>query len=151
MARRYLNAGDGPIKNDTIVTLDAQNGNLLDHWGSNLFYMPHGLEIDAEGNVWVTDVALHQVFKVFWQRFRPSIAHLSITSLFESVPQRQQSAQPDSRRGLRDWIGREPLLPADRRCRGFIGRVLCSRWLLQQADPQVRPERETPRHLQGRL
>lgn len=26
--------------------------------------MPHGLEIDSQGNVWVTDVALHQVFKV---------------------------------------------------------------------------------------
>lgn len=27
------------------------------------FYMPHGLTIDHEDNVWVTDVALHQVFK----------------------------------------------------------------------------------------
>lgn len=27
------------------------------------FYMPHGLTIDHEGNVWVTDVALHQVMK----------------------------------------------------------------------------------------
>lgn len=25
--------------------------------------MPHGLTIDGDGNVWVTDVALHQVFK----------------------------------------------------------------------------------------
>nr|CAH0105512.1 unnamed protein product [Daphnia galeata] len=25
--------------------------------------MPHGLEVDAEGNTWFTDVALHQVFK----------------------------------------------------------------------------------------
>ena len=25
--------------------------------------MPHGLSVDHEGNVWLTDVALHQVFK----------------------------------------------------------------------------------------
>lgn len=25
--------------------------------------MPHGLTVDSEGNVWLTDVALHQVFK----------------------------------------------------------------------------------------
>lgn len=25
--------------------------------------MPHGISVDAEGNVWVTDVALHQVFR----------------------------------------------------------------------------------------
>ena len=27
------------------------------------FYLPHGLTVDKQGNVWVTDVALHQVFK----------------------------------------------------------------------------------------
>ncbi|XP_059352035.1 peptidyl-alpha-hydroxyglycine alpha-amidating lyase 2-like isoform X2 [Daphnia carinata] len=59
----YNRIADGPIKNDTIVTLDAATGSLIDHWGSNLFYMPHGLEVDANGNTWVTDVALHQVFK----------------------------------------------------------------------------------------
>jgi len=25
------------------------------------FYMPHGLEVDANDNIWITDVALHQV------------------------------------------------------------------------------------------
>ncbi|KAF7250249.1 Peptidylglycine alpha-amidating monooxygenase [Varanus komodoensis] len=28
------------------------------------FYLPHGLSIDNHGNYWVTDVALHQVFKL---------------------------------------------------------------------------------------
>lgn len=65
---QYNRIDDGPIKNDTIVTLDAATGSLLDHWGSNLFYMPHGLEVDAEGSTWVTDVALHQVFKVQFLR-----------------------------------------------------------------------------------
>jgi len=27
------------------------------------FYMPHGLTVDPEDNVWLTDVAMHQVFK----------------------------------------------------------------------------------------
>uniref|UniRef100_A0A182IJZ6 peptidylamidoglycolate lyase n=1 Tax=Anopheles atroparvus TaxID=41427 RepID=A0A182IJZ6_ANOAO len=31
--------------------------------GSSVFYMPHGLTIDHEDNYWLTDVALHQVFK----------------------------------------------------------------------------------------
>lgn len=26
------------------------------------FYMPHGLTIDKQGNLWVTDVGLHQVY-----------------------------------------------------------------------------------------
>lgn len=62
---KYKRIDNGPIKNDTIVTLDAGTGSLVDHWGSNLFYMPHGLEVDSDGNTWVTDVALHQVMKVF--------------------------------------------------------------------------------------
>jgi hypothetical protein len=32
-------------------------------WGANLFIMPHGLTVDKDNNVWVTDVGLHQVFK----------------------------------------------------------------------------------------
>ena len=32
-------------------------------WGGSLFYLPHGLTIDHMGSFWVTDVAMHQVFK----------------------------------------------------------------------------------------
>jgi peptidylamidoglycolate lyase len=32
-------------------------------WPENLFAMPHGLTIDAHDNVWLTDVALQQVYK----------------------------------------------------------------------------------------
>jgi peptidylamidoglycolate lyase len=32
--------------------------------GAGLFAMPHGLTVDAEDNVWVTDVGFHQVFKL---------------------------------------------------------------------------------------
>jgi hypothetical protein len=33
---------------------------ILSHFS---FYMPHGLTIDSESNIWLTDVAMHQVFK----------------------------------------------------------------------------------------
>lgn len=52
-----------PIAQSTIEVFDAESGRHLRSWGANLFVMPHGLSIDAEENVWVTDVALHQVFK----------------------------------------------------------------------------------------
>ncbi len=38
-------------------------GEVLSSWGENLFLMPHGLTVDFEGNVWVTDVGLHQAIK----------------------------------------------------------------------------------------
>lgn len=51
------------IKEKTILMLDKESGKLLNSWGSNLFIMPHGLTVDHENNIWITDVALHQVFK----------------------------------------------------------------------------------------
>jgi peptidylamidoglycolate lyase len=51
------------IEKDVIYHLDAQSGKLKHSWGAGLFIMPHGLTIDAEDNFWLTDVALHQVFK----------------------------------------------------------------------------------------
>ncbi len=35
----------------------------MSSWGENRFLEPHGLRVDAHGNVWVTDRALQQVFK----------------------------------------------------------------------------------------
>lgn len=51
------------IKENTILTLDKRTGKILKNWGADLFIMPHGLEVDKENNVWVTDVGLHQIFK----------------------------------------------------------------------------------------
>ncbi|KAF8368657.1 hypothetical protein PRIPAC_86486 [Pristionchus pacificus] len=34
---------------------------VLEEHGENLFYLPHGLSIDGEGYIWVTDVGSHQV------------------------------------------------------------------------------------------
>lgn len=51
------------IKQKTVLIIDRDNGSLVNCWGSNLFIMPHGLTVDYENNIWVTDVGLHQVFK----------------------------------------------------------------------------------------
>jgi peptidylamidoglycolate lyase len=51
------------IKSKTILVIDKDNGKLLKSWGEDLFIMPHGLTVDHENNIWLTDVGLHQVFK----------------------------------------------------------------------------------------
>ncbi len=53
-----------PIAEPTIVVIDHASGKLLRTMGSNFFAMPHGIFIDREDNLWVTDVALHQVVKL---------------------------------------------------------------------------------------
>jgi len=60
----YQHVDEGPILTNTIVTLSPKTGDVLSSWGAGFFYMPHGITIDHQGNVWVTDVAMHQVFKV---------------------------------------------------------------------------------------
>ncbi|XP_050023129.1 peptidyl-alpha-hydroxyglycine alpha-amidating lyase 1-like [Dermacentor andersoni] len=54
---------DAVIKEPTICVVDPRSGALLQHWGQNMFYMPHSIHIDPDDNVWTTDVALHQVFR----------------------------------------------------------------------------------------
>ncbi len=52
---------------DPILKFD-ENGNLVKSFGAGLLVLPHGLSVDREGNVWVTDGVGkdgkgHQVFK----------------------------------------------------------------------------------------
>lgn len=55
---------NSPISQDTVISIDPIKKKVVNAWGANWFYMPHGLSLDQEGkNVWLTDVALHQVFK----------------------------------------------------------------------------------------
>ncbi|MEO5582387.1 MAG: peptidyl-alpha-hydroxyglycine alpha-amidating lyase family protein [Saprospiraceae bacterium] len=54
---------DSLISMNTILELENETGKILTSWGAYLFIMPHGLTVDKEDNIWVTDVALHQVFK----------------------------------------------------------------------------------------
>jgi len=52
------------ISSDTIVTLDRNTGKVKGQtWGGNMFYLPHGVTLDSDGNTWVTDVGRHQVLK----------------------------------------------------------------------------------------
>lgn len=45
----------GPIKDNTLVMFDSETGNVMTEWGSNMFFMPHGLHII--GNYYyITDV-----------------------------------------------------------------------------------------------
>lgn len=47
----------------TLLKFSSTTGAPDVAWGTSLFYMPHGLTVDHEGSFWVTDVAMHQVFK----------------------------------------------------------------------------------------
>ena len=52
---------------DPILKFDA-SGNLVTHFGAGMLLFPHGLHVDPDGNVWVTDNLGregkgHQVFK----------------------------------------------------------------------------------------
>ena len=55
--------GTDPINSPTLLRLDEATGEVLEAWGQDDFVLPHGLTIDAQGNQWLTDVGLHQVFK----------------------------------------------------------------------------------------
>ena len=52
-----------PMKEDAVMILDSETGQLIDSWGTGKFVVPHGIDIDTEGNIWLADVGLHQVFK----------------------------------------------------------------------------------------
>ncbi len=51
-----------PIAEPTVFVF-APDGTLIRRWGEGRFIMPHGLSIDPEGKVWITDVAREQVFR----------------------------------------------------------------------------------------
>lgn len=52
-----------PIAEPTVFVFDGPSGRLLARWGASAFIMPHGLSIDGEGKVWITDVGREQVFR----------------------------------------------------------------------------------------
>ncbi|MGV3659089.1 MAG: peptidyl-alpha-hydroxyglycine alpha-amidating lyase family protein [Prosthecobacter sp.] len=52
-----------PIDASTVSAFDGATGKLLFAWGAGRFIMPHGLAVDHEGMLWLTDVGLHQVFR----------------------------------------------------------------------------------------
>jgi DNA-binding beta-propeller fold protein YncE len=40
---------------DPVVKFDRHTGEVLTSFGAGLFVLPHGIHVDAEGNVWITD------------------------------------------------------------------------------------------------
>ena len=70
-----------PIAVPTVSVIDGRTGKLLDAWGGGHFIMPHGLTLDREDNVWITDVGRHQVFK-----FSPDGKRLLLTVGERGIP-----------------------------------------------------------------
>ena len=63
-----INCDTNPV--DPIFKFDRNTGEVLANFGAGLFVTPHGIHVDSDGNVWVTDFAEnadgtkgHQVFK----------------------------------------------------------------------------------------
>ena len=63
-----VNCDSNPV--DPIFKFDRNTGEVLANFGAGLMVTPHGLHVDSDGNVWVTDFAGnaegtkgHQVFK----------------------------------------------------------------------------------------
>ena len=63
-----VNCETNPV--DPIFKFDRNTGEVLANFGAGLFVTPHGIHVDSDGNVWVTDYAGnqaetkgHQVFK----------------------------------------------------------------------------------------
>lgn len=53
-----------PLAAPAIAVFDNRTGRFLREIGAGTFAMPHGLSVDREGNLWATDVALHEVIKL---------------------------------------------------------------------------------------
>jgi peptidylamidoglycolate lyase len=51
------------ITNDTVMVVDGPTGKLLNSWGKNMFLVPHGLTVDDQDHVWLTDCGLSEVFE----------------------------------------------------------------------------------------
>ena len=52
-----------PISSPAILCFDGRTGALVASWGANRFLVPHGLRVDHNDNIWVTDIGLQQVLK----------------------------------------------------------------------------------------
>jgi peptidylamidoglycolate lyase len=51
------------LKDPAVLVIDADTGRLVTSWGANRFLVPHGISLDDQDNVFLTDVGLQQVFK----------------------------------------------------------------------------------------
>ena len=61
--RGFTPAATTRLTEPAVLDIDARTGKLLASWGANMFVVPHGISVDWRNNVFLTDVALQQVFK----------------------------------------------------------------------------------------
>ena len=61
--RGFALAETAKLAEPTVLEIDANTGKLVSSWGANMFLVPHGITIDGQNNVFLTDVSLQQVFK----------------------------------------------------------------------------------------
>lgn len=61
--RGFDTAATELLQEPAVLEIDAQTGRLIRSWGANTFLVPHGITVDRDNNVFLTDVALQQVFK----------------------------------------------------------------------------------------
>jgi peptidylamidoglycolate lyase len=61
--RGFDTAATELLKDPAVLVIDQQTGKLVRSWGANTFLVPHGITVDQGNNVFLTDVALQQVFK----------------------------------------------------------------------------------------
>lgn len=64
----FLHRAGYGFSNDKLINKDVVNIYSKDYksigsWGANIFKSPHGITIDNEDNVWVTDIMQNKVFK----------------------------------------------------------------------------------------
>src|SRR5256712_14164716 len=51
------------LEDPAVLEIDAETGKLIASWGAKTFLVPHGITVDDQHNIWLTDVGLQQVFK----------------------------------------------------------------------------------------
>ena len=61
--RGFDPAATEPLDDHAVLEIDPQTGGIIHAWGAGMFLVPHGITVDRANNVFLTDVALHQVFK----------------------------------------------------------------------------------------
>lgn len=61
--RGFALAETTKLAEPAVLEIDANTGKLISSWGANTFLVPHGITIDGQNNVFLTDVSLQQVFK----------------------------------------------------------------------------------------
>lgn len=60
---RGLSPNDSLLEEDAVLVVDPASGKLVHSFGGARFASPHGLHVDLDGGVWVTDTRRHQVFR----------------------------------------------------------------------------------------